>query len=80
MLTKRANILFEQKQWEELVKLAKAKNTSVGQIVREAVHEKHLNESTKSTRAKAIEWTLKNRVISKGKIDYKELINHGRKY
>ena len=63
MLTKRAQILFDEKVWDRLSKDAKSKNISVGEIVRQAI------ESTLKHRPKPF----------KGKIDYKALINEGRK-
>lgn len=64
MLTKRTNILFDEKLWEILTRLAQEKKTSVGDLVR-----------------KAVEAILRHRPTPvKGKIDYKALINAGRKY
>jgi len=37
MLTKRTNILFDQKTWDYLVGLSQTENTSVGDLVRKAV-------------------------------------------
>lgn len=80
MLNKRTQILFDQSLWQTLTNLSVAKKTSIGKLVREAVAEKYEKESIVEKRAKAIESTLFNRLISKKKIDYKELINYGRKY
>ena len=44
MLTKRTNILFDQKTWELLVGLAQSKKTSVGALVREAVKNEHISK------------------------------------
>lgn len=79
-LNKRTNILFTKDLWEKLVDLAKLNNSSVGQLVREAVEEKYLKINRFSKRQKAIESTLRERAILKGKIDYKKLIDYGRKY
>ena len=71
MLTKRTNILFDEDLWEKLTKLASAKKTSVGKLVREAVVEKINEEKKLSKRAKAFDSILKNRPKPvKGKIDY----------
>jgi len=80
MLNKRAQILFDDSLWQMLAQLAKAKKTSIGKLVREAVENKYQKEHIFEQRAQAIESTLSNRLISKNKIDYKELINYGRKY
>ncbi len=80
MLNKRTNILFNNELWEKLTKLTQMRNISVGSFVREAVEEKLAEEEKLIRRKDAIESTLKNRVHLKGKVDYKELINYGRKY
>ncbi len=80
MLNKRTNILFDEKLWNKLVKLAAAKNTSVGELVRTAVEEKYIEEEILRKRRQAFENILKLRPKPfKGKIDYKKLINEGRK-
>lgn len=80
MLNKRAQILFDQSLWQTLVDISDAKEISIGQLVREAVGEKYQKKHILEQREKAIESTLFNRLVSKKKIDYKELINYGRKY
>jgi hypothetical protein len=80
MLNKRTQILFDQSLWQMLLELAKNKKISIGQLVREAVKERFDKEYVLEQREKAIESTLSNRLLSKKKIDYKKLINYGRKY
>ena len=81
MLTKRTNILFDEVLWKQLVKLSETKKTSVGQLIREAVQEKYQAAVDLEKRRQAIENILKIRPKPvKGKIDYKALINAGRKY
>lgn len=80
MLNKRAQILFDQSLWQILTNLSMVKKTSIGKLVREAVEEKYQKKHILEQRAKAIESTFANRLVSKKKIDYKELINYGRKY
>lgn len=79
MLNRRTQILFSKDVWEKLVKLSRARNTSMGEVVRKAVEKEYDEERELETRGKAIDATLMGRIISKGKIDYKELINYGRK-
>ena len=80
MLTKRTNILFEEKTWKELTKLASKKKTSVGELVRDAVEEKYTRENMLDKRRLAAEAILLHRPKPvKGKINYKALINAGRK-
>ena len=80
MLTKRTNILFEEELWKTLVKLAQFKNTSVGELVRNAVSEKYTQKMDLEKRRQTVDWILKHRKIIKGRIDYKELINAGREF
>lgn len=81
MLTKRTNILFDKATWDKLNKLAKAENTSMGKIIRTAIDERWEREKELEGRKKVIESILKHRPQPfKGRIDYKALINAGRKY
>lgn len=80
MLTKRTNILFDEKLWQQLVSRAKREKTSVGKLVRKAVEKAYVQNEDKDERTKAFERILKIRKISKKPIDYKALINYGRKY
>ncbi|MDO8452424.1 MAG: hypothetical protein Q7S79_01585, partial [bacterium] len=78
MLTKRANILFEEKTWKELTARARKQNTSVGDLVRTAV-ERDSSVDELERRRLAAESLLRHRPKPfKGKIDYKALINEGR--
>lgn len=79
MLTKRAQILFEQEQWKTLMALAADERVSVSELVRKAVDRMCVEDKILTQRRKAIEWIRANRVVV-GPIDYKELINDGRKY
>ena len=79
MLTKRANILFEEKTWQELTRRAKKQKASVGELVRSAVEEKYPGERELEARKKALDHIRQIRPKPvKGKIDYKALINAGR--
>ncbi|MBI2596002.1 hypothetical protein HYW46_04695 [Candidatus Daviesbacteria bacterium] len=80
MLNKRAQILFDKELWNILEKLANEKNLSIGELVRKAVKKQYLDEAKFEKRSKAIQRTLDRRLIFKGKINYKELIDYGRKY
>ena len=85
MLTKRTNILFDEKTREILVSLAEKKKTSVGVLVRDAVKEKYLDEEEKiwKQRAKAFEDIEKIRTSIKHRFtlkEIKEMIAYGRKY
>lgn len=80
MLTKRTNILFDQEMWETLVSLAKEKKTSVGNLVRQAVKKRYQQKRLQLQRKKAIDEILRIRKFQKDKVNYKALIEHGRKY
>lgn len=80
MLTKRTNILFDEDIWSKLVKIARARNISTSMVIREAVEDKLSEEEILAKRREAVESTLHHRLKSKDKIDYKELINYGRKF
>lgn len=80
MLTKRTNILFDEDTWDKLVKLARSRNISTSMIIRVAVEKELSDEEMFAQRRKAFEEIKKIRPEPfKGKIDYKELINYGRR-
>ena len=80
MLTKRTNILFENELWDLLVGVAQREKTSVGEIVRKAVRKVYSEDEIIERRKKALETIKRIRVRQKGVVDYKALINEGRKY
>lgn len=80
MLTKRTNILFDDDLWKLLTSVAKREKTSVGDVVRSAVKKVYSEEDIIEKRKKAFETIRKVRVRQKGIVDYKALINEGRKY
>lgn len=79
MLTKRTNILFEEETWQTLLALAKSREVSVGELVRKAVKTTYLQEAEKTKRMAAAKEIISLRKKQK-EINYKELINYGRKY
>lgn len=79
MLNKRTNILFDDDLWKKLTILAKEKNTSAGELIRQAVRETYLPHYRKAKIAKAI-LNIKTERKSIFKIDYQRLISYGRKY
>jgi hypothetical protein len=78
MLTKRTNLLFEEDLWNRLVSIANEKNTSVGDLVRQATRRVYIDSEVNSNRKTAFATILSTRVKQKS-VDYKKLINHGRK-
>lgn len=80
MLIKRTQILLEQTDWQQLSKLAKRKNLSVGAITRDAIR-RYMESETSIRASEAIDNIISIRPKAvKGKINYAELINHGRKH
>ncbi len=79
MLNRRAQILFDKDLWNKLERRAKAQNLSIAKIVRKTLEKEFEQEKQLEQRKQAIDQTLMGRIISRGKIDYKELINYGRK-
>ena len=81
MLTKRTNILFEENTWKMLTSLAARQDKSIGELVRIAVKRTYIQDDKKTTRSQVLRTIRKIRPQAlSGKIDYKELINAGRKY
>ena len=80
MLAKRTNILFEQETWEILTALAQTKAVSVAELIRKATKMAYLQEGEKMTKAKIFDSIINLRKRTKGKINYKELIEDGRYY
>lgn len=81
MLSKRTNILFDEILWKKLTAIAKAEHSSVGKLVRDAVEEKYASQKEFEKRREVFNKIIQHRPApQKGKIDYKALINAGRKY
>jgi len=59
---------------------ARREKASVGKLVRRACEKVYVQDEEMDGRKKAYEEILKIRKISKKPIDYKALINYGRKY
>lgn len=81
MLTKRTNILFDESQWMLLSLESKKRNISIGKLVRQAVDNTYVSKEKTDRMRRAYDRIMQIRPKPvKGRIDYKELINHGRKY
>lgn len=81
MLTKRTNILFNKELWAVLLAQSKEEKSSVGELVRRAVSDRYTQKDVIARRKDAFEQVLRIRPKEyHGKIDYKKLINYGRKY
>ena len=52
MLSKRTNILFDQKMWQKLSQIAQKHNTSVGNLTREAIAKTYFPQDSQSEQEK----------------------------
>lgn len=80
MLTKRTNILFDDFTWNTLKQVAVVENTSIGQLVRNAVKNTYLKQQQVDSRQQlmnSIKTLAKN--VNTTRINYRKLINDGRK-
>jgi len=82
MLTKRTNILFNEKQFTYLAALASKNNTSVGDLVRKAVLKVYWKPEQSQERIKIFNEIIKlKKGMGRIKVgEIKELINYGRLY
>ena len=80
MLTKRTNILFDNDLWDLLTSVARREKSSVGEVVRRAISKVYTEDNFIERKKKAFETIKKFRVQQRGVVDYKALINDGRKY
>jgi hypothetical protein len=80
MLTKRTNILFDSNLWEILSSVARREKSSVGEVVRKAVRKVYTENDYVERKKRAFETIKKFRVRQRGILDYKALIDDGRKY
>ena len=78
MLQKRTNILFDQQLWTLLTQRSRSDGISVGELVRRAVIKTYKDQSEKLQQKEAVAAIRAHRVYHKN-IDYKSLINYGRK-
>jgi len=71
--------MFNQHDWNNLTSLAKKKKTTVGVLVRDAVQQRYMVPNKLEQIAEANKQIRKIRKIFKGTIDYKSLIEEGRR-
>jgi len=84
MLTKRANLLFEEELWQLLAAKAEEEELSVGELVRQAVQKIYVEpgDEVLKGRKQAFKALIKlqQKTKQKGRVDYKALIEYGRKH
>lgn len=79
MLNKRVNVLFDQDEWDRLTVLASLKNANASQLIRVAIRKTYFSDQNNTARKSAFYSILKERKTFKH-INYKALINYGRKF
>lgn len=79
MLAKRTNILFDEELWFKLLTLSEMRKSSIGKLIRSAVVETYFADDVQKQIAKSVDSVFKSRKIYKGRIDYKKLIERGRR-
>lgn len=77
MLSKRANIMFQQHVWNYLAALAKKRKTTIGILVRDAVSKTYHFSMEQQEKFAAHRAILRLRTLG-NKLDYKALIEEGR--
>lgn len=81
LLTRRTNVLFSEEDYLMLSKLTKNSNKTIGELVRHAVKKTYRHKKELTANEKVFRKIAK---ITKGidfsGIDYKALVNYGRKY
>lgn len=84
MLEKRTNLLLEKETYDYLAYLAKERGITVGELIRKAIKREYLAKKEKilQSRQRAFKKILRMQEGMKipEKLDYKELINYGRRH
>jgi len=84
MLTKRTNVLFTEEDHAMLTNLARESNKTIGELVRHAVKKTYKARVVKGGINKSLELAIKKSwkavLHPEIPIDYKALIEYGRKY
>lgn len=84
MLTRRVHTLFEEEEFRELITQAVEAEKSVGEMIRLAVRRVYIEpkdrEQINRDQAFVALKKLQEKTKQKGRVDYKALIEYGRKY
>lgn len=80
MLQKRTNILFDKKTWQVLQLLAKQQEVSAGELVRKAVKNSYFSKGEIIRKKEIFKEIIALRKKVRAKLDYRQLIEDGRKY
>jgi len=81
MLTRRTNVLLNETDYETLLALSKREGKTMGELIRHAVRKTYKTHRREKTNAQILAEIdkLAKKVNTKG-INYKELVEYGRKY
>ncbi|MDP3994901.1 MAG: hypothetical protein Q8P91_03655 [bacterium] len=81
MLTRRTNVLFDEADYANLLMHSRERNKTIGELVRQAVKKTYKVKKTLTENEKAYRMIEKaTKGLDFSGIDYKALINYGRKY
>ena len=84
MLTRRTNVLFDEADYATLLFMSREKNKTIGELVRHAVKKTYKVKAKKGRIDKSLELAIKKswEALKHPEIplDYKALIEYGRKY
>lgn len=81
MLTRRTNVLFDEADYATLLMFSRERNKTIGELVRQAVKKTYKVKKTLTANEKAYRMIEKaTKGLDFSGIDYKALINYGRKY
>lgn len=81
MLVKRTNVLLTETDYSILAKLSSERDETMGELIRQAIRKMYNIELVRNTRKKSLSKIdrLARKVKGRG-IDYKSLIEDGRRY
>jgi hypothetical protein len=80
MLTRRTNLLLTENDYLLLSQLASKRNESIGELIRKAIRKFYNYESADSRKKILVKISRLSTQISPKGIDYKKLVEDGRKY
>lgn len=84
MLTRRTNVLLEEEDYLTLVYLSRRENRTIGELIRLAVAKAYMSKSGNNRAEKSLESSIKDGwrllINPKKPLDYKALVEYGRKY
>jgi len=81
MLTRRTNVLFDEADYVTLLMYSRERNKTIGELVRQAVKKTYKVKKTLTANEQAYRMIEKaTKGLDFSGIDYKALINYGRKY